>query len=157
MSIGNLKTEGNKGNNFPYQAKVLKGLQCVCDQLKELNVDTTAIEQTLLDIEAAIGDLATETTLLNVDNNIANIVGNTDGVLRSPNILRTSSLGNLSSVATEIYSVSVANIGVANGVVQGAALKPGEVLNFDASSLNHYFNSFAYDATGTEFIIIYIS
>jgi hypothetical protein len=26
MSIGNLKTDGNKGNNFPYQLKVLKGI-----------------------------------------------------------------------------------------------------------------------------------
>lgn len=27
MSIGNLKTEGNKGNNFPWQYKMLLGLQ----------------------------------------------------------------------------------------------------------------------------------
>ena len=54
MSIGDLKTEGNKGNNFPYQLKVLQGLQCVCDQLKELNIDTTAIEATLLDIETIL-------------------------------------------------------------------------------------------------------
>lgn len=26
MSIGNLKTYGNKGNNFPFQLKTLKGL-----------------------------------------------------------------------------------------------------------------------------------
>jgi hypothetical protein len=43
MSIGNLKTEGNKGNNFPFQLKVLQGLQAVidnaddcCTQLNEL-------------------------------------------------------------------------------------------------------------------------
>jgi len=33
MSIGNLKSEGNKGNNFPYQLKSLQGLQCICDAL----------------------------------------------------------------------------------------------------------------------------
>ena len=33
MSIGNLKSEGNKGNNFPYQLKSLQGLQCICDSL----------------------------------------------------------------------------------------------------------------------------
>ena len=26
MSIGNLKTYGNKGNNFPFQLKVLQGI-----------------------------------------------------------------------------------------------------------------------------------
>ncbi len=31
MSIGNLKDEGNKGNNFPFQLKVLQGLQAVVD------------------------------------------------------------------------------------------------------------------------------
>jgi hypothetical protein len=31
MSIGNLKDEGNKGNNFPFQLKVLQGLQAVID------------------------------------------------------------------------------------------------------------------------------
>lgn len=100
--------------------------------------------------------LATESTLQNVDSNVADILANTDAALRNPNMLRTTTSGNLSSVATKIYSVSVANVGTANGTVLGSTLKPGEVLNFDASSLNHYFNSFAYDATGTEFIIIYV-
>jgi hypothetical protein len=101
--------------------------------------------------------LATEATLQNVDTNIANILGNTDGVLRTAHMLRTTTSGNLSSVASEIYSVSVANVGSADGTVLGATLKAGEIVNFDASSLNHYFNSFAYNATGTEFIIIYVS
>jgi len=29
MSIGNLKTEGNKGNNFPWQLRMLNGLQAI--------------------------------------------------------------------------------------------------------------------------------
>jgi hypothetical protein len=33
MSIGNLKSEGNKGNNFPWQLKMLKGLQGIIDTL----------------------------------------------------------------------------------------------------------------------------
>lgn len=31
MSIGNLKDYGNKGNNFPWQLKVLQGLQTLID------------------------------------------------------------------------------------------------------------------------------
>jgi hypothetical protein len=104
-----------------------------------------------------VGGLATEATLQNVDSNIAGILGNTDGVLRIANMLRTTASGNLSSLVSQIYSVSVANVGSADGTVLGATLKAGEIVNFDASSLNHYFNSFAYDATGTEFIIIYVS
>ena len=33
MSIGNVKTEGNKGNNFPWQLKMLQGLQSIIDTL----------------------------------------------------------------------------------------------------------------------------
>lgn len=103
--------------------------------------------------------LATEATLQNVDNNIANILGNTDGVLKFPNIIRTTTSGNVNTVVSTFYSVSVANVGSADGSVLGGTnnIKPGEVLNFDASSLNHYFNSFVYNATGTEFIIIFVS
>jgi len=150
MSIGNLKTDGNKGNNFPYQIKVLQGLQCVCDQLKELNVDTAAIEQTLLDIEVLIGDLATEATLQQVEIN-------TSGAARTPGLIRPSNVsGNVNTVAANFYSVSVANVGMSNGTVLGTTIKPGEVLNFSADALNNFFTSFAYDSTGTEFVIIYV-
>jgi len=33
MSIGNVKTEGSKGNNFPWQLKMLQGLQGIIDVL----------------------------------------------------------------------------------------------------------------------------
>jgi hypothetical protein len=33
MSIGNLKDYGNKGNNFPWQLQMLKGLQGIIDTL----------------------------------------------------------------------------------------------------------------------------
>ena len=150
MSIGNLKTEGNKGNNFPWQLKVLQGLQCICDELKAINVDTTAIEATLLDIETAIGNLATEATLQAIETN-------TTGVARTPGIIRPTGDGNVNTVAATFYSVSVANVGTVNGNVLGANIKPGEVLNFSADALNNYFTSFAYDATGTEFVIIYVA
>jgi hypothetical protein len=170
MSIGNLKTDGNKGNNFPYQLKVLQGLQCVCDQLKELNIDTTAIEATLLDIEAAIGNLATETTLLNVETNTTGLATettllnvetatqaietNTTGVARTPNFLRpTSSLG---TIAAGAFSMSFASVGTGNATVGGMTLKPGETINFDAGALNNTLGAVAYDttATGSELIII---
>ena len=33
MSIGNLKTDGNKGNNFPWQLKMLQGIQGIINAL----------------------------------------------------------------------------------------------------------------------------
>jgi hypothetical protein len=135
MSIGNTKSDGNIGNNFPYQHNVLKGLQAVLQDLQNLLVNTTG--------------LATESTLQIVETN-------TTGVARTPNFIRPTIAGNVNTVATNFYSVSVANVGMSNGTVLGAIIKPGEVLNFSADALNNYFTSFAYDATGTEFIIIYI-
>ena len=119
MSIGNTKTDGNKGNNFPYQHNVLKGLQAVLQDLQSLLVNTT-------------------------------------GVQRRARFLRETSAGNLSSLAP-IYSVSVANVGASGGLVQGTLISPGEIVNFSADSLNNYFADFAYDGTGTELLIIFVT
>jgi hypothetical protein len=151
MSIGNLKTEGNKGNNFPFQIKVLQGLQCTCDELKAIGVDTAAIEAILTSIAVDIANLATEATLQVVETN-------TTGVSRTPGIIRPSNTsGNLNTVAATFYSVSVANVGLVDGTVLGEVIRPGEILNFSADALNNFFSSFAYDSTGTEFIITYVS
>ena len=112
MSIGNLKSEGNKGNNFPFQLKVLQGL--------------------------------------------SNLLTTNTGAERTPGIIRTTSTGNVNTVAATFYSVSVAKVGLADGTVLGATIKPGEVLNFSADALNNFFTSFVYDATGTEFVIIFV-
>jgi hypothetical protein len=87
------------------------------------------------------------------------LASNQTGASRTTNILRPTGSGNVNSVAATFYSVSVANVGAANGDVLGGTdnIKPGEVLNFSADAVNNYFTSFAYDATGTEFIIIYVA
>jgi len=96
---------------------------------------------------------------INPNTFLAQIVTNTTGSLRTPNVIRTSGSGNVNTVAATFYSVSVANVGSADGSILGGVnnLKSGEILNFDSGSLNNTFNSFAYDATGTEFIITFIS
>jgi hypothetical protein len=149
MSIGNLQTDGNKGSNFPYQIKVLQGLQCVCDELKKLNIDTAAIEQTLLDIEALIGDLATEATLQQVEIN-------TSGTVRTPEFIRVS--GSSGTIPAGKFSMSFASVGTSEAYVKGMSLKPGEIINFDAGALNNTLDSVDYDTTfGGELIIIFIS
>ena len=95
---------------------------------------------------------------INPNTYLAQIVTNTTGVARTPNAIRTSASGNVNTVAATFYSVSVANVGSADGtILGGTVLKSGEIINFDSGSLNNTFNSFAYDATGTEFIITFIS
>jgi flagella basal body P-ring formation protein FlgA len=98
----------------------------------------------------ALTDLATEVTLQQVEVN-------TSGAARTPGLIRPNNVsGNVNTVAANFYSVSVANVGLSNGTVLGTTIKPGEILNFSADALNNYFTSFAYNATGTEFIITYI-
>jgi hypothetical protein len=76
MSIGNLKTEGNKGNNFPWQLKMLLGQQCACDQLtlanqilQEIDDNTDNVEPLLVQILAAIQNGTDFEAFLVVDGN----------------------------------------------------------------------------------------
>ena len=87
---------------------------------------------------------------------VALTAANTTGVARTPGIIRPTAAGNVNTEATTFYSVSVANVGTTDGTVLSATIKPGEVLNFSGDALNNFFTSFAYDATGTEFLITYI-
>jgi hypothetical protein len=55
MALGNGNPkEGDKGSNFNYELKVLQGLQCACDQLKAINIDTDDLEQLLADLIAEL-------------------------------------------------------------------------------------------------------
>lgn len=90
------------------------------------------------------------------DRNELLVKTNTTGVERTPGIIRPTAAGNVNTVAANFFSVSVANVGLANGTVLGATIKPGEVLNFSGDALNNFFTSFAYDATGTDFVITFI-
>lgn len=43
MSVGNLKDSGNQGNNFPWQLKMLRGLQAIVDSLTGATGGTTRV------------------------------------------------------------------------------------------------------------------
>ena len=118
MSIGNLKDYGNKGNNFPWQYKMLVGLDKIFSALS-----------------GGGSYLAPQT--------------------RVTNILRSSVPGTITAGK---YSVSFANMSTTvDAVVKGVALKPGEVVNFDAGALNNTLDAIDYDGTGSDLLIIYIS
>jgi hypothetical protein len=126
MSIGNLKDEGNKGNNFPFQLKVLQGLQAVIDN--------------------------------NCCEPILSLLTDIDGKLRSqqrtPGVISTATSG---TTVVGWYSFSIANVGTSAGTVDGQSIPAGTTLNFDGGVLNNTLAQLAYDATGTTFIITYIS
>jgi hypothetical protein len=133
MSIGNLKDEGNKGNNFPFQLKVLQGLQAV--------IDANCCDEIIVELKR-IGDEAES-----IDDRLTN-------QNRTHNIRRTSVAGTI----VRPFSFSIANVGSANGTVEGATLAPGETINFDAGVLNNKFGIINYDPTtgGTDFLITYV-
>ena len=118
MSIGNLKDTGNQGNNFPWQYKVLLGLDKI--------------------FQAISGGGSTSYLAPQV---------------RNANIVRTSG----SATLTNIYSISIANVGGANGTVNGTVIGSNETISLDAGSLNNIIDSISYNATGTEFLIVYLS
>jgi hypothetical protein len=164
MSIGNLKDTGNQGNNMPWQWKVLQGLQAILDETAlpltcddEVTVCGTTFTGGSLNTNVTNGAGAAAANIQDGGNSIT-VDGGT-GSLRTTGIIRPTGSGNVSSVAANFFSVSVANVGAADGDVLGGTnnIKPGEVLNFSADAINNFFNSFAYDATGTEFIIIYVA
>lgn len=136
-TIGNINGKGTN-LDYSYRSKVLKGLQKSIDELQLIGANTDLIN-----------GLATEATLANVESN-------TQSQARTAGIIRPTTSGNINTVAAEFYSVSVANVGLLNGLILGEDIRPGEILNFAANGINNYFTSFDYDATGTDFVITFI-
>jgi len=115
MSVGNLKTDGQKGNNFPWQLQMLKGLQGIIDTL---------------------------------NNGVC-----CPPELRRPIVVYETLPG---SVPDGTYGFSIANVGAAAGTVGGQSLPAGVTINFDPG-VNNIIKGISYDATGTTFLITYIS
>ena len=85
---------------------------------------------------------------------ITGVAININPQVRQTSVIRTSAAGSVSACK---YSVSFGNVGPANGTVKGTTLKPFETINFDAGTLNNTLDAIDYDATGTDFLIIYLS
>jgi hypothetical protein len=75
------------------------------------------------------------------------------GIVKTASIERPS---NTSGVVSGVNSVSIANVGTTDGVIEGVILKAGEIVNFDAGAANT-LASLSYDAAGTTFLITTIS
>ena len=95
-------------------------------------------------------------TYINPNTYLAQIVGNTTAVSRTPVYFRTTTSGTIAAVT---YSFSIANVGSANGTFLGDPIKPGESVNFGADGINNSYaaSTFTFDGTGTELLITYNS
>ena len=133
MSVGDLKTYGGKGTDFPWQLKMLLGQQAAVHLLAAIVAGTVDVEPYLIDL-----------------------VNNTTASQRVPNLVRATGAGTIASLT---YDFSVSNVGAGNGTILGGTIKPGETLNFAAGALGNYYaaNSISYNGTGTELVIIYNS
>jgi len=97
---------------------------------------------------------AEHTEVVSLLDSIATVVIANYGVERTPNLIRAVDIGALSG---NVYSFSVYNAGNIDGEVLGGVIKPGETFNFNAGSVNNYFDVsiITFDGTGTELVIIY--
>jgi hypothetical protein len=163
MSLGNGNPkDGDKGSNFNYELKVLQGLQCICNEVKAINIDTDDLEQLLAELIANIEDglnvnvtNAGGASAVNIQDggNSITVDGGT-GVQRTPTFLRPAGLSG--TIPAGRYSMSFANVGTINATVGGITLKPGESISFDAGAINNTLGSVSYNATGAggELLII---
>lgn len=92
--------------------------------------------------------------LQGITSMINSLTGVTAGASRTTNILRPTTSGTITAGKR---SASFSNVGTANATIKGVTLKPGETVNFDAGAINNTLDAIAYDATGSELLIIYIS
>ena len=215
MSVGNLKTYGGKGTNMPWQLKMLLGQECACDNLADINTNTSNVDSLLNQILAAIQGgadyeaalvidadndtwleiriynpdtgtfdppvyyLAGSNTpgtpvapityvnpnsylaqmlnvLVNIDITTDKILGRVDPNSITPHFFRTSIAFTISDT---VYSISFSNAGLGDATVLGQTLKPGETINFASGAVNNVYeaNTFSFDATGTDLIVVYNS
>ena len=214
MSVGNLKDYGNKGNNFPWQLKMLMGQQCACDALNEIADNTDTVEPLLAQILAAVqsgtdyeaalvvdandvtwleiriwngvtfdppvyylagsntsGIPLAPITYINPNTYLAQIVTNTTGLatettlgsvdtkltaaVRTPGI--KSYVNSSGTTPVGAYSFSIANVGTADGTVDSVIIPAGLTISYDGGALNNTLLDISFDATGTIFIVTYIS
>lgn len=94
--------------------------------------------------------------LVKVNSISVTAFANSLGAPRTPKLARVTGAFTNSVL---VFSFSVANVGAGNGTVLGATIKPGEIVNYDASAMNNYFdvNTIIANGAGTELLITYIT
>jgi hypothetical protein len=135
MSIGNIKDNGNKGNNYPYQYAVLKLLDSILTAVSGgggggCPCPSNAQEVTLAQVLTKLTEVSVTPAMLRVTNAAG------------------------SPISAGAKSVSISNVGSANGLVLGAVIKPGETVSWSAGDNNNTLTAISFDGTGTELLIL---
>ena len=160
-SIGNLKNSGLQGNNFPWQLKMLQGLQAIYDE--------TALPLTCATDSVSIcagGTPLTSTAFSPTEQALDVNVLPTYTVLNLENLEVSDADGDLSAFGPNITSISFFSNGTTNALVSvngGSTfinVAPGTTINLDANSPSNAYGgtSFFWDTTtnlGSSLIIIY--
>lgn len=79
MSVGNLKTDGQKGNNFPWQLQMLKGLQGIIDALTVGTCCPPEVRKPFIESSTGAGSIPTNTYSISIAN-VGNAAGTVNGV-----------------------------------------------------------------------------
>jgi hypothetical protein len=117
-----------------------------------------ATEATLELVRLLLVGIEADTSAIEI--NTGTTATNTTGVARTPGMIRATGAGPLdlvTVVGSNLYSVSVANVGSTDATVLGATIKPNESLNFNADAVNNFFTTFTYDPLTSELLFIYVS
>lgn len=135
MSVGDLKDYGNKGNNFPWQLKMLKGLQGIINAI---------ISSTNINIIGPLGQRAC------VDSVSSTLCTSQANVVITPGINTVNGIKNIAyftGATSKLLTLSIYNqdttvsilVSTDNGVTYISVPK-GVTINYDASGLLNYFN-----------------
>ena len=139
MSAGDLKTDGLKGNNFPWQLKMLKGLQSIIDAINSSTTSgNVSIVNPLGQVDCAD---AVSTALCNLQANVIVEAG----------INRVTGLKSISyftGAGSKLLTLSIYNedtltnilVSTDNGV-NFVPVSPGTTISYDAGGLLNYFDS----------------
>ena len=149
MSKGNVKTQGQKGSNMPYQLAVLELLGRISEGGGLVPVNY-ALESTQLLVKAAVEAIETNTADVATETTLAILQGYFAPVQRTPTLLRANGVG---TVAAGARSVSVYNAGGSSGQWLGADILPGEQFTYSAGAEEDTLAEFTYDGIGTDLVI----
>ena len=120
--------------------------------LAAFNLEDFATETTLATVAADLALIYTNLQLNTIS--VANIDTKLTAAARTPNILSTTGSG---STPAGVYSFSIANVGSATGTVDTQTLPAGVTINFDGGAMNNTLGAVSFDATGTTFVVTWIS
>lgn len=129
MSVGDLKDYGNKGNNFPWQLKMLKGLQGIINAIVAIPIPFG---------QQACDD-SVSTTLCTDQANVVIKPGiNTVNGLKSMDYY-IGGTGKLLTLSIYNQDTTVSILVSTNAGDNYVSIKTGITINYDAGGLLNYF------------------